>query len=224
MITLQEWNAMNGKEQTIWLEGNCQVNARGKPRGLVEGVGVNDAPYCTQPRIDGKQVRCPAYRAWTSIITRAYSAKFHVKCPTYMGIEICEEWKNFCTFRTWWIENQVDGYEIDKDILSDSSVYSPETCLFVPVWLNSFILDSAATRGSHPIGASFHKQSGRFKAQCRNPRTLVNEYIGLFNTSSEAHEAWKSRKISYAEELKNEMDLLDSRIFDRVVGIIKNLK
>ena len=44
MITMQEWNAMNGKEQTRWLEDNYQVNSMGRPRGLTEGVGLNDAP------------------------------------------------------------------------------------------------------------------------------------------------------------------------------------
>ena len=224
MITMQEWKAMSGKEQTLWLEENCQVNARGHPRGLVEGVGVNDAPYCTQPRIDGKQVRCPAYRAWTSIITRAYSAKFHVKCPTYMGIEICEEWKNFCAFRDWWIENQVDGYEIDKDILSDSREYSPESCIFVPSWLNSFTVDAGARRGDCPIGVCFVRRCGRFKAVCCNPMSKKQEYLGYFTTPEAAHAAWLNRKLELALELKPKMDEIDQRIYARVVEIINNAK
>ena len=195
MITMQEWNAMNGKEQTIWLEENCKVNGRGGPRGMVYGVGVNDAPYCSETRIDGKQVRCPAYRAWTSMLTRAYSAKYHAKCPTYMGIEICDEWKNFCAFRTWWIKNQVDGWEVDKDILSDAGLYSPETCIFAPAWLNSFTLDGGQARGLYPIGVSFHNGAGRFRARCRNPIARNDEYLGLFHTQEEAHLAWLKRKL-----------------------------
>ena len=82
MITMQEWKAMSGKEQTMWLEENCQVNGLGRPRKPLLGAGINDAPYRTQSIIDGKQVMCPAYRAWANLFTRAYSDKFHASRPT----------------------------------------------------------------------------------------------------------------------------------------------
>lgn len=224
MISLVEFKSLSRSGRQSYLQENHKANGIGGPRKMIEGFGVNDSEYYCQPSIDGVVVMCPAYKDWHNMIKRCYSSSHHAKRPSYIGTSVCNDWSSFVKFLEWWKLNQVDGFVIDKDILSDSGVYSPETCLFVPVWLNSFILDSAATRGPYPIGASFHKQSGRFKAQCRNPHTLVNEYIGLFKTPSEAHEAWKSRKISYAEERKNEMDLLDSRVFDRVVEIIKNLK
>ena len=170
MITMQEWKEMCGIEQTIWLENNAALSGRSESqRGLVQGVGVNDAPYCTQPRIYGKQVRCPAYRAWTGILTRAYSDKYHAKRPTYSGVTVCEDWHSFMSFRHWWLENQVDGWELDKDILYDDVVYSPETCIFVPSWLNSFTTDSGSSRGELPIGVDFHKQAGKYRAQCGHP-------------------------------------------------------
>lgn len=225
MITMQEWRAMSGREQTLWIEDNAALSRCSESqRCLVEGVGVNDAPYCTQPRIDGKQVRCPAYRAWTSMLTRAYSAKFHVKYPTYMGIEICDEWKNFCAFRTWWIENQVDGYEIDKDILSDSREYSPETSIFVPGWLNSFTTDSGAVRGDYPIGVCFDRHGGRFMARCGNQVAKKREHLGYFKTPEEAHLAWRTRKLELALELKPSMDEIDIRIYPRVCEIINNAR
>lgn len=224
MITMQEWNKFNNLDKTIWLERNHPAGCIGSPRELVRGVGVNDAPYCTQPRIYGKQVRCPAYRAWTSILTRAYSAKFHVKCPTYMGVEICDEWKNFCAFRTWWIENQVDGWQIDKDLMSDSREYSPETSIFVPAWLNSFTLDSGSARGVYQIGVCFHKQSGRFVAGCCNPMSKKREHLGYFTTPEAAHLAWRARKLELALELKPKMDEIDLRIYPIVIEIINSAK
>lgn len=224
MITIQEWNAMNGKEQTIWLEGNCRVNARGRPRGLTEGVGVNDAPYCTKPRIDGKTVVCQAYRAWGSILRRVYSAKYHAEYPTYSGVSVCDEWRSFMSFRGWWVENQVDGWQLDKDLMSDSREYSPETCVFVPQWLNNLTTDSGAARGAHPIGVYFHKETGRFLARCRNTVTNKNQHIGLFATPEEAHAAWLNRKLELALELKPKMDEIDLRIYPRVVEIINNAK
>ena len=224
MITIQEWKAMSGKEQTLWLEENCRVNGVRRSRGRVHGVGVNDAAYCQQPRICGKKVVCPAYQAWGNMLSRAYSAKYRARQPTYSGVSVCDEWRSFMSFRGWWIENQVDGWQLDKDLMSDSREYSPETCVFVPQWLNNLTLDSGSARGEYPIGVKFHKGTGRFQAQCRNTVTNKNQHLGLFTTPEAAHLAWRARKLELALELKPRMDEIDIRIYPRVVEIINNTK
>ena len=190
---------------------------------LVCGVGVNDADYLTQPIIDGKRVRCPAYDAWGRMLTRCYSAKHHRRGPTYIGVKVCEEWLSFMAFRKWWVENQVDGWQLDKDLLSDNRIYSPEACIFVPAWLNTFTVDSGAARGWLPIGVSFEKRVGKFKARCRHPFGR-QEHLGHFSTPEEAHAAWLARKLEIAHELKHLMDDIDARIFPRVIEIISRSK
>ena len=197
--------------------------ARRKVERLVCGVGVNDADYLTQPIIDGKQVRCPAYDAWKGMLTRCYSAKHHRRRPTYIGVKVCEEWLGFMAFRKWWVENHVDGWQLDKDVLSDDMIYSPDTCIFVPAWLNTFTVDSGAASGGLPIGVSFEKRVGKFKARCRHPFGR-QEHLGHFSTPEEAHAAWLARKIEIANELKNLMDDIDTRIFQRVIEIIGRAK
>ena len=224
MITMQEWKAMGGKEQTLWLHENCQVNGFGGPRKPLFGVGVNDAPYCQQPRIDGKAAICPAYLAWAAMLDRAYSAKYHAEHPTYSWVKVCDEWHSFSNFMVWWLENQVDGWQLDKDLVGDGKLYSPDTCVFVPAWLNSFTLDSGSASGAYPIGVSFNKGAGRFHAQCGNPMSKKREHIGYFNTPEEAHMAWLNRKLEIALELKPKMDEIDLRIYPRVIEIINNAK
>lgn len=224
MITIQEWNAMGGKEQTLWLEENYQVNGLGCPRKPLLGAGINDAPYRTQSIIDGKQVMCPAYRAWAHLFTRAYSDKYHAKRPTYSGVRVCDEWHSFMPFRVWWLENQADGFALDKDLLSDAGAYSPESCIFVPAWLNSFTIDCGAARGAYPIGVCFHKLAGRFLARCCNPMSKKTEHLGYFDIPEEAHLAWRTRKLEIALELKPKMDEIDIRIYPRIVEIINNAK
>lgn len=225
MITLHEWKAMGSKEQTLHLENNAALSKRAESlRGLVRGVGINDATYCTRIRIDGKQVACQAYMAWKSMLGRAYSAKLHVRQPTYSGVTVCEDWHKFSAFRIWWLKHQVDGYQLDKDILSDSREYSPETSLFVPAWLNSFTIDCCANRGVYPIGVSSHKGTGRFMAHCCNPMVKKQEYLGLFDTPESANLAWLDRKLELALELKPRMDSIDLRIYPRVVEIINGAK
>lgn len=190
---------------------------------LVCGVGVNDADYLTQPIIDGKRVRCPAYDAWGRMLTRCYSAKHHRRGPTYIGVKVCEEWLSFMAFRKWWVENQVDGWQLDKDLLSDNRIYSPETCIFVPSWLNHFTIDCGAARGGWPVGVYFNKEAGALKAQCRHPFGR-REWLGTFSTPEEGHAAWLARKLEIANELKHLMDDIDARIFPRVIEIISRSK
>ena len=190
---------------------------------LVCGVGVNDADYITQPIIDGKRVRCPAYDAWKGILTRCYSAKHHRRRPTYIGVKVCEEWLGFMAFRKWWVENHVDGWQLDKDLLSDNRIYSPETCIFVPSWLNHFTIDCGAARGEWPIGVYFDRRRRKFESRCRHPFGK-KELRGRFSTPDEAHAAWLARKLEIAHELKHLMDDIDARIFPRVIEIISRSK
>ena len=190
---------------------------------LVYGIGVNDADYVVKSIINGRRVGCPAYRSWGNMLKRCYSAKYHSRCPTYIGVEVCDEWLTFMTFRKWWVENQVDGWQMDKDLLSGDRIYSPDTCIFVPAWLNNFTIDSGAARGLWPIGVWFDRRRRKFESRCRHPFGK-NECLGHFSTPDEAHAAWLARKLEIANELKHLMDDIDARIFPRVIEIISRSK
>ena len=223
-IEYEDWLAMSGRCKTIWLEDNFPVNGRGGQRKAVHGVGVNDATYRTSPAIDGGRVWCPAYITWKDMINRAFSEKYHAKHKTYTGVTVCHDWLKFSNFRKWWIDNHVEGWQVDKDVLTDNRVYSPDTCLLIPSWLNKFITNSSSIRGEFPIGVSFHKLTGMFVAQCGNPASGKREHIGLFKTPEEAHMEWVKRKLSIAMERKGDMDKIDERIYDRVVAMILSSK
>lgn len=189
--------------------------------GLVCGFGVNDADYVVRPSTGARWEICPAYDAWRGMIQRCYSDKFQVKNKTYCGVSVCDEWRSFMAFREWWIENHVDGWQLDKDLLSDARVYSPDTCIYVPGWLNKFTNDRMAARGDFPVGVYFHKQIGKFHARCSNPLTGKNESLGYFASKEHAHSKWFDRKIKIAFELKAEMDKIDARIYPRVIEKIE---
>lgn len=192
-------------------------------RKLKYGVGNNDADYLTQPVVNGKQIRCPAYKAWDRILMRAYSESYHKNQPTYRNVIVCDEWLTFSNFRKWFIKNHRDGYSLDKDLLViGNRVYSPDTCIYVPTWLNCFILGSGARRGNFKIGVTWHKYDNKFIAQCHNPKDkgLKSEHLGLFDDEDSAHSAWLTRKLEIALDLKPEMDKIDLRIYPNVVDII----
>lgn len=190
----------------------------------IMGFGINDANYSVYSTVDGATSRCPAYVAWLAMLTRCFSDGFRKKFPTYSGVNVCEEWSSFMQFRAWWIENHVEGWDLDKDILTDKRLYSPDTCIYIPRWLNSFLQNGKASRGPFPIGVSIDRATGRFTARCKNIFYRKNGYIGKFDTAEQAYHAWLCRKLEIAFELKPRMDAIDGRIYERVVELIGRIE
>lgn len=212
---------------TEYLRNMYPVNNKSKAnRKLVCGVGTNDSDYVTNVLINGVRSLCPAYLAWVSMLNRCYSEKFNRAGSTYKDATVCAEWLIFSNFRKWFIENHVDDYQLDKDLLSiGNKLYSPHTCIYVPQWLNSFVISAAANRGKYKIGVSWHKHYKKFSARCRyfKRKDYTDEFIGHFNTEHEAYTAWLTRKLEIASELKPEMNEIDVRIYPNIVNIVKNM-
>lgn len=177
----------------------------------VFGVGINDADYAVCPRgPDGKNVWCPYYRAWVNMLTRAYYPAFHARNPTYIGVTVCEEWHSFMAFRAWMETQDWEGKQLDKDIIAPGNkVYSPDTCVFVSVALNSLLSDSASSRGKWPIGVYWHKQSGKFRAKINI--SGCNKTLGRFTCPHEAHMAWRKAKVRFIRDAAREQD--DPRVY-----------
>ena len=177
---------------------------------LVYGVGVNDLPYRTQvyeyvTKDGGKRIRkhvfkCPYYAAWMNMLERCYSEKYLESQPSYIGTSVCSEWLYASEFKRWMEQQDWDGKCLDKDIIAPGSkLYSPNTCAFVLQATNNFVIARDACRGEYPVGVDLHKLSGKYQARCGNPFTREGEYLGLFSTPKEAHEAWRKRKHELAQ-------------------------
>ncbi len=72
-----------------------------------------------------------SYRVWSGMVSRCYNIN-NKSYKTYgnNGVTICEEWKLYSNFQTWFDSNYIEGFEIDKDY-SGCSLYSPSTCVFI---------------------------------------------------------------------------------------------
>lgn len=171
---------------------------------LVHGVGVNDAdhPITRYEIVDGKSKRvwvCPFYRKWESMLNRCYSRSYLDGKPTYEPCAVAAEWHSFTTFSLWMRQQQWQEMSLDKDILSPGNkLYSPEFCIFVTPALNSFLTDSGAVRGEHPIGVFFNPRHGKFESHCNNPFTGKYDLLGNFSSPALAHEAWRMKKHEHA--------------------------
>lgn len=157
-----------------------------KRKRKVFGVGVNDFDRV----IKAGSRETLAYKTWGSMLRRCYSSKYQATKPTYIGCSVCDEWKNFSTFKEWFDKNYVDGFVLDKDILvQGNTVYSPSTCRFVPKPINQLLVNSK-NKGDRKVGSYFHK--GKYHVQC-----WINgkqTYLGRFDNEAAAHEAYKNAK------------------------------
>lgn len=166
-------------------------------RTLIRGIGINDADYVTH---DDVGTTCQYYRIWKGMLDRSYEK----------GTPITEGWHRFSTFKAWMETQDWEGKELDKDLLGHHTIgYSPETCCFLPRSLNSFMQDRRKTNSVYPIGVSATKTKygvPRYKAfACADGG---QNYLGVYDTPEQAHEAWRVFKESHAkvwsERLKSE--------------------
>lgn len=169
----------------------------------VFGIGINDADYVITRIVGGKQIHCSFYQRWHSMIERCYSAKRHSKQPTYAGCKVVDGWHSFMAFKSWMELQDWKGKQLDKDLIGDSKLYSPENCVFVSHALNSLFCDSRAIRGDCPIGVDFDKQRGKYRASIN--ASGKHKHLGYFTSADDAHSAWLKAKIEIANNfLANE--------------------
>tara|TARA_R110002050_G_scaffold11693_1_gene39168 strand:- start:71 stop:445 length:375 start_codon:yes stop_codon:yes gene_type:complete len=106
------------------------------PRKFIHGVATNDADYFTQYK--GKT--CPYYSRWRKMLERCYSVEWQESKPTYKECSVCNEWLLFSNFKSWMINQDWIGKELDKDIINNGNkTYSPENCAFVSRKVNLLI-------------------------------------------------------------------------------------
>ena len=170
------------------------MGVRSSKKGLVYGVGINDANYKVSWYENGKKKMCKYYKMWQRILERCYSIKYQTRNPTYKGCSVSPKWLVFSCFRDWLEKQNWEGKEPDKDLLSiGNRLYSEDTVVFIDHKTNSFINRSNYLEAGF-VGTSFDKDSGKYKSSCNNPFTGKLENLGRFQTQEEAHLAWKARK------------------------------
>lgn len=157
------------------------------------------------------------YKRWLAMLKRCYDPKTLEKQPTYKEVSVCDEWLCYDTFREWFIKNYVEGYQLDKDILSvGTKIYSPETCVFVPKEINLLFNVNKNNRSSLPLGVIRNVKTNGYGA-CINIQGKAN-YLGIYDSQEEAFNAYRKAKkehiLSIAKKWK---DKIDHRVYDYMI-------
>lgn len=157
-------------------------------------------------------IRTRAGFLWQDIQKRCSPKNWQTKYPSYQG---CQNlFRSFNEFAEWCQSqygylSKTNGrfWSIDKDILvPGSNYYSPETCMFVPCWLNSIVTDKQRARGDHPLGVHWSDGKNGFISQVNNERGFIT--LGRFKNSTAAHKAWQVAKTEYLWKLCDEDPVL----------------
>lgn len=183
---------------------------------LVKGVGKNDSDFCTGMEVNGKIINHQAYDIWSGMLQRCYDKKFHEIHPHYEGCSVSDEWLTFSNFFLWWKENSVDGWDLDKDLLfSGNRVYSSETCLFIPKYINCFLTAKSPNRRDLPMGVYRVSKRKIYKSLIGFNGGRI--YLGCFSCAIEANRAWLKAKLEIAYSYKEECDLIGVGIFEKLI-------
>ena len=204
-----------------------------KEEKLIAGIGINDADYCVQKfeRYTDTEGRrkpkmlwvCPFYRRWKAMIDRCYYPRKSNKMkPIYIDCGVCEEWLTFSNFKSWMETQDWEGNQLDKDLLGDGKLYSPDTCCFIPSMVNVFMTERDASRGKYLIGVDFSKKVSKFRARCKNPYTRKSVHLGTFETEAEAHQAWLDKKVYFAKMLAS--GIKETRVAEALIKRYENYR
>lgn len=152
--------------------------------------------------VNGKKVNVwtdPVYRLWNNMYSRVYKRGDDFR-PGYAEVEICEEWRRFSNFDRWCDENYVEGAVLDKDLLvPGSKEYSPNTCCFVPAYVNTCLSTSSRSKRNNLFGVHIRKRDGKITASINKNNRKV--HLGYFSSEEEAHFAWLEAKAKSIREV-----------------------
>jgi len=190
-----------------------------KTNKLTYGVGLNDADYVVNSMVAGKQYMCPLYMSWRDMMCRCYSEKYQKRYPAYKGCEVCEEWKTFMAFRSWMAEQDWQGKQLDKDFLGNGKLYAPDTCVFIPSWLNTLFMDCRKSRGNYPQGVSKRRKGYLMSVHINGSRVTKN-----YNTVEEAATAYVQAKTAHVRSLYPLIESIDPRLVPACERKLKQLQ
>jgi len=199
--------------------GDCHLHGQGCPKckpsqksKLVFGVGIND---CDGGVLGDEGFLLDSYRHWYNMLARCYAKSVLNRSPQYHGCSVCEEWLSYSNFKAWYDNNNVEDWALDKDIIfKGNKVYSPETCCFVPMAINSLFTNRRLGRGKYPIGVGCRRRGNttRFVASLKKDGKDI--WLGNYLTPEEAFNAYKVAKEAWIKEVADKWkDKLDPRVY-----------
>ena len=176
----------------------------------VAGVGFfGEGEFSSKAKKGKKSAPTVVLEYWRRMIIRCFDPKEVIKpvSMNYLNVEVCNEWFNFQNFAKWALNqpNWDMKNELDKDLLGNSFMYSPENCTFLPMEVNVFLADQYARcihdlpKGVQYLQPGTSNSKVGYVARCHTDKG--REYLGYYNTPEAAFAVYKGAKEKYAKVL-----------------------
>ncbi|HFP4107886.1 TPA: hypothetical protein ACHGGP_003533 [Escherichia coli] len=136
-----------------------------------------------------EKLQTEANKAWNNIFSRINNNK------AYRNVIVCNEWFTFSNFYEWFIDNYVEGWQLDKDIVGGGTTYGPQHCIYVPKEVN-LLFRKVKTTYSKGVA----KNGSGYQAQITIDGDNIK--LGTYPTVQEAENAYLNARYNRIEELK----------------------
>lgn len=164
-----------------------------------------------------------AYEVWSSMMKRCYN-KNCARHTWYTDCEVDERWHNFANFFKWYNEhyyNLPEGMgdvDLDKDMkFHNNKIYGPDTCLLIPAPINRMIYHRITTQSNLPLGVTYNKKNGLYRARGRIDRKDV-----LFGYYPTIEEAFARVKFEKEREIRKTAELYKPYMPEEVYEVVIN--
>lgn len=182
---------------------------------LLCGLGLND----TTDKVfevfpDGTKWWCPIYSCWYNMLRRV-SGKYDThRNESYKKVSATDDFLLFSKFKPWMQEQAWEGNTLDKDIFGDGTLYSFETCCFIPNDVNVF-LTGLHTPVERVYGVTYRPKTGNWMARVY----YKNEHhtVGTFANKYSARAAYVKKKLEFFNEV-----IIDHKLPDHIAEAVIN--
>lgn len=110
---------------------------------------------------------------------------------------------------------------LDKDILKrGNKVYSPETCIFVPMKINQLFIKNKTVRNSNLcIGVRYNKNKNKYQAQCGTLDERKVKTICCVDTLEEAFNKYKAFKENLIKLVAQQYkDKIPNKLYEAMIS------
>ena len=172
---------------------------------------------------------CTSFSKWNNMTTRVYRyCDSNKNKDTYFDVEIGDNFLNFDFFKGWCEKEDFSNYyvgdvpySLDKDLLSNGKLYSEDTCVFIPSWLNFLIPTTNTKFDKKLMYSSLSKKCGV------NPKYTAflkmkegnSKFVGGFIDRFDANKFSISVKCATMKRLSKE---LDGFVSEKVIDVLSN--
>lgn len=193
---------------------------------MIEDFKNKSGRWVRSKRFNGKCHHTRSDYRWSNMRNRCIEGGFcQIRNPTYVGCTMSENFQDFQFFVEWsrnQIGYQIEGYDLDKDILVlGNKEYHENKCVFIPHELNAFLKPPIGKLNLLPGVTLFQ---GRYVAQISIGG--ANHYLGLFSTEIEANNKYAQAKKDEAERWYNRLKigefLVDTKVLlalERIINV-----